>query len=64
MLIVCPSSLRGNWANEIEFWLDKEWQATMGRKPKVQVIWKGKDAYQPDADFYIISYNSQSRKSI
>lgn len=48
VLVVCPDSLKGNWANEIAKWTDKTSQVLTGQKADAAKL--------TDADFFIIGY--------
>lgn len=48
-LIVCPASLRENWAREVEKW--------SSRKLSIQVITNGQTEISPDTQILIISYH-------
>lgn len=60
-IIICPSSLRHNWRNEISKWLLLD-------KDRIMVIESGKDAYNleinNDIDFYIFSYEIATKSDI
>lgn len=56
LLIICPSSLRLNWKDEIFKWcLDIA-------KSEVQSIKKAKDKLQVNASIYIMSYDIATKK--
>lgn len=58
VLIVCPASLKYNWAEEIEKWLpDKSYSILDGSKEKRI------EALNSDANFYITNYASVREKS-
>lgn len=51
VLVVCPSSLRWVWKEQICDWL-----SDLVEEDDIQVIKKGSDALDPDARFWIVSY--------
>eukprot|EP00448_Togula_jolla_P018493 CAMPEP_0170581482 /NCGR_PEP_ID=MMETSP0224-20130122/7061_1 /TAXON_ID=285029 /ORGANISM="Togula jolla, Strain CCCM 725" /LENGTH=706 /DNA_ID=CAMNT_0010904617 /DNA_START=14 /DNA_END=2134 /DNA_ORIENTATION=- len=51
VLVVCPSTLRWVWQEQIQEWLP------MLKPSEVQVVKKGTDVFNADAKFWIISYN-------
>ncbi|CAD7939055.1 unnamed protein product [Amoebophrya sp. A25] len=63
VVIVCPSTLRTVWADEIEKWVTEPSREARGKLPKVQVINKGADKLQADADFVVVSYNIVASKA-
>jgi hypothetical protein len=52
VLVLCPSSLRWVWKEQITEWLPE-----FVNDDEIQVIKKGTDQLRPDAKFWIISYN-------
>jgi non-specific serine/threonine protein kinase len=58
ILVVCPASLKLNWANEIEKWLG-DWTYSVVAGNKEDRI----EALQKEADFYITNYASIRQKS-
>jgi SWI/SNF-related matrix-associated actin-dependent regulator 1 of chromatin subfamily A len=54
VLVVCPASLRRNWAREAIKWLP-------GRR--VHIIQNGKDAIPDDADVLIVSYEGATKRA-
>lgn len=57
VLVVCPSSLRFVWKNEISYWLDCCAKSEWDRNINVQLVLKGSDPVDPKADFVVISYS-------
>jgi SWI/SNF-related matrix-associated actin-dependent regulator 1 of chromatin subfamily A len=49
VLVVCPASLKGNWRNEILFWL--------GEGERVQVLKGKRDVIDPEARWVIVNYD-------
>lgn len=59
LLVVCPSSLRGNWREEAGRWLPQDLLPDPERH--VQVIWKGADTTSKAAKVVIVSYDLLAR---
>ncbi|MCQ2820132.1 MAG: DEAD/DEAH box helicase [archaeon] len=59
VLILCPSSLRYNWRDEILQWLE-----TLIKKEDIQVIKKSKEELKSNAKFYVFSYDLALRMQI
>ncbi|CAJ1387731.1 unnamed protein product [Effrenium voratum] len=55
MLVVCPSSLRGNWREEAARWLPHDLLPDPERH--VQVVRKGAEALRPEARVVVVSYD-------
>jgi SWI/SNF-related matrix-associated actin-dependent regulator 1 of chromatin subfamily A len=55
LLIVCPASLKENWAREVKRWAHKEL--------KVQVLSSGKDKIEHGVEVVVVSYALASRMS-
>eukprot|EP00405_Crypthecodinium_cohnii_P008804 CAMPEP_0206437790 /NCGR_PEP_ID=MMETSP0324_2-20121206/11241_1 /ASSEMBLY_ACC=CAM_ASM_000836 /TAXON_ID=2866 /ORGANISM="Crypthecodinium cohnii, Strain Seligo" /LENGTH=751 /DNA_ID=CAMNT_0053905119 /DNA_START=140 /DNA_END=2393 /DNA_ORIENTATION=+ len=58
VLVICPSSLRLVWREQI-----LEWLPAFVHPDEIQVLKKGTERMKPDVKFYIISYNLLSGKS-
>ena len=56
MLIICPSSLKYTWREEILRWV-KHFKFR-----EVQLIDTGKDMFDPQAKIFILSYDLASRR--
>ena len=56
VLVICPSSLKFAWRDEISFWLSNILQ-----KDEVQVIRHSKNEFKSDKKYYIISYDLSVR---
>ena len=52
VLVICPSSLKFAWRDEITLWLSE-----ILKKDEVQVIRNSKNDFKPDKKYYIISYD-------
>jgi SNF2 family DNA or RNA helicase len=52
VLVLCPSSLRWVWKEQVEEWLPQ-----FAEGDEIQVIKKGSDQLRPDAHIWIISYS-------
>mgnify|MGYP000341301093 CR=1 FL=1 len=57
-LIVCPASLKYNWAEEIEKWLPNKTYTILDGSKKKRI-----EALENDVDFYITNYASLREKS-
>ncbi|CAE7249033.1 DNAH6 [Symbiodinium pilosum] len=60
LLVVCPSSLRGNWREEAARWLPKSVVANSERH--IQVVRKGSDKLRREARVVIVSYDLIARE--
>lgn len=58
VLVICPSSLKYNWRDEILSWLPD-----MINEYEVQVLKSSKEEFRPEVKFYIISYDLSTRHS-
>jgi SWI/SNF-related matrix-associated actin-dependent regulator 1 of chromatin subfamily A len=56
VLIICPSSLKYNWRDEISNWLKD-----IVAPDEIQMIKKSKDSFKKDCKFFIISYDLSIR---
>ena len=56
VLVICPSSLKFAWRDEITLWLSE-----ILKKDEVQVIRNSKNDFKPDKKYYIISYDLSVR---
>ena len=59
LLILCPSSLKWTWKDEIIKWLDH----LNDSEDDIQVFMKGMDKFNPNALIYIMSYNLATKLS-
>jgi len=51
VLVICPSSLRWVWKEQVQ-----EWLPDIVDEDEIQVVKKGSDSFLPDVKFWIISY--------